>query len=176
LKEFHELTEEEKVLFLENTFYYEVDMLINAYLRLLQIQIVNNDLEMFIALESFLLHGRNLYEFYFFQKRGVKDNARVYDYISHEKSNIIKSNTYLIEYEFKDKSNKQLAHLNYTRLEYENNEKKPWEIQKIMKEFICITKYFIGELSGDFRGNNILILNNKLNNNPYLKILKDKHF
>ena len=171
MKEFDKLTIEEKKKFLEWTFYYEVTMLIYSYLKLIQIQIINDNSEKNIAIETFVLHGRNLFEFYFLKERIKKDDARIFDFIPIKNLNFIKDNSFLVEYEFKEKSNKQIAHLNYTRLEYENTLKKSWDINRIMKEFILITKYFIEELSKEYKGENIMFLKELLNKNKYLNQL-----
>ncbi len=171
MKEHDKITFEEKKQFLEGPFFYEVTMLIYSYFKLLQLKIINIESEKNIAIETFIMHCRNLYEFYFLNSRIKNDDAKFFDYISVDNFNKIKDNLYLNSCNFKDKSNKQLAHLTYTRLEYDTLEKKVWEIEKIMKDFVVLTKYFINDLCNDFKGENINYLNKLFDDNPNIKIL-----
>jgi hypothetical protein len=172
---YNEVSEDQKKEFIEGPFCYEINMLIYSFFKLLQLQIIINDNEKNVSLETFILHGRILYEFYFLSTR-KDDDARISDFIQVDKFNIIKNNLDLNnkDFEFKFKSNKQLAHLTYTRLNYDTSEKKEWEIEKIMKEFVCISKFFIHELSDAYKGTKISELQSLLDNNYFLNVfLKD---
>lgn len=165
----NEISENQKKIFIEGPFCYETNMLIFSFFKLLQIRIKRNVNEINISLETFVLHGRNLYEFYFFDNR-YEDDARAFDFIDINKLNNIRKSLNLSKNDFgyKFKTNKQLAHLTYTRLNYEQSYEKEWKVNEIMKDFVHITKFFIIELNKKHKGEKILELKTLLDNNYFL--------
>ncbi|MBI5403493.1 MAG: hypothetical protein HY959_08830 [Ignavibacteriae bacterium] len=173
----NDVLDAQKKEFIEGPFCYETNMLIYSFFKFLQLQIIINENEKNVSLETFILHGRILYEFYFFNNRYKdEDDAKAFDFIDINKLNNIRNSLNLSkkDFEYKFKSNKQLAHLTYTRLNYDNTEEKNWKIEEIMKEFVYISKFFINELSDDYKGANIRKLQSLLDNSYFLnEFLKD---
>jgi hypothetical protein len=87
---------------------------------------VSDQFEKNILLESFAIHCRNLFDF-FYKKRKYVDDIVAYDYISQKKQFIHERTKTRILKNLTEKANKQVAHLTYKRNNY-NRRTKGWSV------------------------------------------------
>ncbi len=142
---------EEKTLLLAEHYKYEVDMLFMTWQKLNALTIDVNTHN--AILESFLLHSRNLIEFYYDLKKYKNSDARAHDYFDEKiKWEDIRPN---IDYkDFKININKQISHLTYDRVKFTLSD-KAWTPLYIMIELFQITKIFISKLPSKYSHQNL---------------------
>ncbi len=107
--------------------FYEVWMF---YQIVLILKTTTDQLQKNILLESFAIHARNLFDFFYPKKHSKDDDILVNDYIKSinnykRKRTKRKQLYYLIR-----KTDKQVAHLTYTRNRY-NRKTKGWKFKDI---------------------------------------------
>lgn len=117
---------------------YEMNMLRFCYKNLnIEEGLLKN-----VFIESFLIHSRNLYKFFYSDNR-YEDDVIAKDYVINIKE-FLKKRSQQDEFrDFKNKWNKMLSHLSYSRLDY-IDEKKQWNFTKLFqlldkteKAFFC---------------------------------------
>jgi len=144
---------QEREAFLEEHFYYEVSMLIFAVHRLFEITHSGrrDQSSINMALETLLLHARNLREF-FYAKPRRRDDARPEDFVGDidkwkrerpEETDLIK--------EVRERANKELAHLTYKR-HYGIPPKKQWNYGAAQTDFLKVVKVFLENVPQRYRG------------------------
>lgn len=90
---------------------------------------VQDQFEKNILLESFAIHSRNLFEF-FYTKKKRKDDMVVGDFTIRKHEFILKRTRKRNLENLTKKTNKQVAHLTYSRNNY-NVSTKGWDVSKI---------------------------------------------
>jgi|WetSurMetagenome_2_1015567.scaffolds.fasta_scaffold93918_2 hypothetical protein len=167
MKSYKDITIEEKIIFLNKHFLYEVSMTFDLFFLDInsnnskQKNILDN-----IRLESFIFHARNLIDFYYEKnKKGEryhKDDAWAIDYFDDEEL-WYENRPDISDWkdEFLKRAGKQIAHLTYSRLEI-NPENKEWNIYEIEKPLKRITILFIEKINNEFRTKKIKKLYNCL--------------
>jgi len=80
MKNHNQLTLDEKINFLNDHIYYEIDMFIKSFIKLKDLNSINYKDIINHILESFAIHARNLIEFYF-ESSNFPDDSRVQDYL-----------------------------------------------------------------------------------------------
>lgn len=161
------ISDNDKAKYLNEHFYYEVDMLIYSVMKLNKTMCHS---ENNLALDSFAIHTRTLYGFFSNAENtyNQKDDALAEHFISISKDQwdeLIKSEIEILDkLEVSYKTNKQVAHLTYKRLEYDKTN-KGWEINPIACSILQITLYFIDNIKPEYipsESNNLEILKNKI--------------
>ena len=150
------LSGQKEKAFLEEHFYYEVSMLIFAVRRLFEItrngRRDQNSINM--ALETLLLHARNLREFFYAEMR-QKDDARPENFAGDidkwkrerpEETDLIK--------EVRERANKELAHLTYKRY-YGTPPQKQWNYEAVQTDFLKVVKVFLENVPQRYWGPNL---------------------
>lgn len=123
---------------------------ISILIKQTESQILNN-----IILEATLVHCRCLIDFYEKKSRTRKgkvenDDILSKDYFAYEAKPLDSGNAFI---KYKDRINKDLAHLSYSRTE-RNNETKKWPIIEILKPIFIRSIDFISHiLKNNFTGN-----------------------
>ena len=145
---------EEKKLYLEEHFYYEVMMMLFSYKKSENSKYITTDFrEDNLAIEGFLLHVRGLIEFFFYS--AVKKDARAYEFVENwnDIQPKIKDEMILI----KDRIDKELAHLTWGRKD-PNNPDKNWDLDSIYIKMLKTLKVFIENLGDNLKGKNMRAL------------------
>lgn len=108
---------------------------------------ITDQFEINIALESFVVHSRNLFDFFYSEKK-YPDDISVYDYLKRKKDfNKEKSKKRNLE-NLTNKANKQVAHLTYSRNNY-NKINKGWLINKIVDNMNITITAFLKNLNSE---------------------------
>ncbi|MEN9406914.1 MAG: hypothetical protein RLZZ455_130 [Candidatus Parcubacteria bacterium] len=107
---------------------YEIMMFNAASLQLMPPP--SNQLQTNILLESFAIHSRNLFDFFYTKPK--KDDISAGDYLSRKKEFILKRTKKKVLKNLTRKTNKQIAHLTYSRNNY-NSHTKGWGVISINK-------------------------------------------
>lgn len=107
-----------------------------------------------MALETFLLHARNLREFFYGEKQ-FQDDARAYQFFTDKEcwKKIRPGETDSIK-EVTKRGNKELAHLTYKRISGTPPE-KGWDCRKIRSDFLEVVKVFLDKLPEKYSGKNL---------------------
>ncbi len=101
-----------------------------------------------VFIESFAIHCRNLYDF-FYTKPNNSDDVNVYNFsISKRNFNIEKANKKTLQV-IKRKANKQVSHLTYSRINYNSIHKKAWNVLKIYENMSITILSFLKNLSAE---------------------------
>jgi hypothetical protein len=167
LKSFKNLTLKEKKRFLDDPYYYEVSMLFHSFFFNIvgdsqQAAILKN-----IRLESFILHARNLIEFYYEKSNSKKeriheDDAWAVDFFKEKELWLnIRPDIKDWKRKFEKRAAKELAHLTYSRLEI-SPENKIWNIFEIANPIKEISILFIDNIDEILKTQKILSLQNYL--------------
>lgn len=90
---------------------------------------VQDQFEKNVLIESYAIHSRNLFDF-FYTKRKIKDDMIANDFLLKKKEFKVKRVKKRILQNLTRKTNKQIAHLTYSRNTY-NSATKPWNVPKI---------------------------------------------
>lgn len=119
-----------------------------------------------VRIENFLLHFRNLFDFFYPSETIYRDNMCVYDFIDNYEEF---DNKKIVEKDLdvKGKINKYLSHITYTRC---SSEFPKWQIEKIMEGTVKTVEAFYDALPEDYREWNYVKEIDKL-----VKGFKDKH-
>jgi len=139
------LTDEEKQELLGEHFYYEVKMLSFTATKLIeftQIDIWNKNM----ALETFLLHARNLREFFYRDSKQHETDARAYEFVK-ERNKWEEARPEETEWikKVRERVNTELAHLTYRRYAGTPPD-KGWKHYEIQKDFLKVVKIFLDHL------------------------------
>lgn len=138
------LDDEEKKRYLREHFYYEVKMLDFAAAKLAEFaptDIWNRNM----ALETFLLHARNLKEFFYYKP--CKPYLRAYDFVENETEwdrDKPAEKTHWIK-EVEGRADKELVHLTHGRI-YGTPPEKKWDYGTIQRDFLKVVKHFLDHL------------------------------
>jgi hypothetical protein len=115
---------------------YEIQIFHYAYISYSQPNVNKNDLLRSIFIEAFVLHARNLYDFFYRRKNKTPrdDDVIVEDFLSNKNMKIFKKNrtnkTEMDRVFSITRANKEIAHLSYYRLR-KTAKTKQWKIPKI---------------------------------------------
>jgi len=158
-----QVSEHERMAFLDEHFHYEVFMLGYSLKKIIDSKRPSNRNDEALALEGFLLHARNLNEFYYYQS-SRKDYARATDYIDKliwekvrpKKTSEIKEQEIRINHE--------LSHLTYNRIAGDGVEKQ-WDCGRLYNDYIMVTKCFLDNLPDKFFGDKLKGLKAELSAN-----------
>lgn len=180
-------TDEDKKEYLEEHLVYEVEMLLYSFGQLTKCtniveecsltstQISTPNVTQFwgqsrdgnfgnMALETFLLHARNLREFFYKQDKR-SDDARACDFFTHRDSwEKLKPNETDSIAKVKNRADKELAHLTYQRYSGTPPE-KIWDYGEIFFDFLKVIRVFLDEIPGIFFGENLKNLRHKVSLN-----------
>ena len=106
-----------------------------------------------MALETFLLHARNLREF-FYSDRKRDDDARAFHFFPDKNSweKLRPKETDSIR-DIKNRANKEIAHLTYKRISGTPPDKN-WDCGKILTDLLAVTKFFLDKLPKEYIGEN----------------------
>ncbi len=171
------LTDEDKKVYLDEHFCYEVEMLLYSFEQLTKCTNIVKDCNLTsthistpnvgqfweqsrdgnfgnMALETFLLHARNLREFFYRDDKGGHDDARAFEVFKDKDPwrKIRPNETDSIK-EVKKRANKELAHLTYKRISGTPPE-KGWEYGKILSDLLGVIEVFLGKLPEKYSGEN----------------------
>jgi hypothetical protein len=103
------------------------------------------------TLESFLMHARNLYDFFFVAPRPKMPDVSVQQFFDDGetwKPDAIRYCPYLTRE--RERLNRSIHHLSYDRLNFES--KKQWEISTIVSDVTAVWNEFLTRLSPERRG------------------------
>lgn len=153
------ITKEGKANFLNEHFFYEVQMLDAAFTMLVE-EKNKDDYKANIAMESIISHARNLVEFYYFDPKSGTDYARASDFIENWPNNRPNKTTDLNL--VLSRGNKEITHLTYKRI-YGVPEEKNWNLSNIYKDLMVVTKKFLNNLEESYRTETLNSLRNQLN-------------
>lgn len=160
---FKDLTIDDKRMFLNKYFVYEVNMLISSYRFILESNQTKNQFFKNISLECFVMHARVLRDFFNSKNKKYEDDALAIDFLKDDNNfyEFIDSNKEIFDY-LKNKSNKQAVHLTYTRMTIELNNKS-WDARKVITELLKIVLEFLNNLNETFLFENISQLKYDIN-------------
>ena len=150
-------TQKEKKTFLNEHFLYEIQMMKNVvyYFHDLKKQDQLTHFHMNLIIDDFMLHARNLYEF-FFHDKDQEDHARAQHFmkegiqwkdIKPEKTSWIKK--------LEVRANLEVSHLTYRRISGTPPE-KAWDFMTMYIEFHDITHKFLLNVSEEYLGQEII--------------------
>lgn len=123
--------------------FYEIWMLYNAAMIL---KTTTDQLSKNILLESFAIHARNSFDFFYPKKHFASSDILVTDYLINKKNyNRQKTKKKILKYLVR-KADKQIAHLTYTRNKY-NQKTKGWYFKDISDKFKPTVTAFFNNLS-----------------------------
>jgi len=123
--------------------FYEIWMLYNTTIIL---RTTTNQLSKNVLLESFAIHTRNLFYFYYPKKHFNSSDILVTNYILSKKIyNKQKTKKIVLKYLVR-KADKQIAHLTYTRNKY-HQKIKGWYFKDISDKFKPTVNAFFNNLS-----------------------------
>lgn len=178
-------TDEDKKEYLEEHLVYEVEMLLYSFGQLTKCtniveecsltstQISTPNVTQFwgqsrdknfgnMALETFLLHARNLREFFYKDDKGRPDDARAFElFMDKDPWKKLRPNETDSIKEVKNRADKELAHLTYKRISGTPPEKK-WDCGKILFDLLGVVKVFLDKLPEQYFGENLKDLKYKV--------------
>lgn len=123
---------------------YEFEMLEYCYEKLSKSRSKNGGMQN-LFIEGFLLHARILKGFFVDKKR--KDDVSATDFVDSQKWMEVKSKLCYYLEENRERLNKYLAHLSYSRLQND----KQWEYKKIYDELVEAWKKFYNLLPEEYK-------------------------
>lgn len=150
--------------FLKEHFFYEVEMLIYSAQKLFEANQKNDTPGINMGLETFLLHSRNLIEFFYFDKNKNKEYARAVDFINPKKWNLVRPQRDESINKFLERANYEVSHLTYKRLYGETDDKK-WIWGEYLLKLLGITRAFLDNLSPEYRDTMLEILGQQVDHN-----------
>jgi len=133
---------------------YEIQLFHVAYAMWLKPEINRNDLLRNVFIETFILHTRNLYEFFYRQKKNQPrvDDMIVDDFLSNKRLIIFRANrtkkTEIDRIFIKKRADKELAHISYYRLR-KTPTTKAWKIPEIYNQMQKTIKAFLGVINDE---------------------------
>lgn len=141
---FNSLKSEDIINFLDEHFSYEVDMIFFSLKKCIELgKTTENIPNKNMAIENFLLHARNLLEF-FYQPHNKNEKC---SYAGHFFNNeddwgkICPNKTETIK-QLEKRVHNEVTHLGYDRISGTPPEKS-WDNQQLLKDFMAIIKIFI---------------------------------
>ena len=149
------LTDEQKKGFLEEHFYYEVEMLEFSVTRLEESRLAGNQDSVNMAIDACLLHARNLREFLYSDEKKYGTDARAYEFV-RDKSEWRKDRppeTHWIK-EVKKRAHVELAHLTYKR-HCATPPEKDWDCGAIRRDFLRVVRVFLDHLPKEYIGDGL---------------------
>jgi len=174
-----EPTDDDKKRYLEEHFFYEVRMLMYSFEQLTKSSNIGGEhktsftdvstpgiqqawesgsrdiLFLNMALETFLLHARNLREFFYGDRKRFPDDARSSDF-SDLWETLRPKESMEIE-RIRDQAGEELAHLTYKRM-HGTPPGKEWSYRKIFSEFLEVIRIFLKNLPEKYFNKNLIIL------------------
>ncbi|MFA6436066.1 MAG: hypothetical protein WCW30_02945, partial [Candidatus Gracilibacteria bacterium] len=129
--------------YLEEHINYELKMFYCSMLYLRKFKESDDEIGKYISLESFLLHGRNLADFFFKKKKG--NYVRAMEYFNEDIWGKIKPLKSSKMKNFMIRANNELAHLTIERKSGKLKEKE-WDVSDIFLEFCKCVKLFFNNL------------------------------
>jgi hypothetical protein len=181
--------DEDKRIYVEEHFCYEVEMLLYAFMQLgggTSMRMETNNLILATTLvttlsvveynkkqsidqnfsnmaqETFLLHARNLREFFYRDDKQRLDDARAFEFfIDKDSWRKLRPNETDSIKEVKNRADKELAHLTYKRISGTPPEKL-WDYRKIFFDFIEVIEVFLKQLPEKYFGQNSRNLAHKM--------------
>jgi hypothetical protein len=149
------LTDAELKKFLEEHFSYEVEMLYFSVTKLIEFKQINDSGGINMALETFLLHARNLREFFYYDTKKFPTDARASDFF--EEGNLwreIRPDETDSILKIKERVGKELAHLTYKRI-YGTPPEKNWSCGETFKDLLKTVKIFLNNLPDKYKGDGL---------------------
>jgi len=172
-------TEDDKKRYLEEDFFYEVKMFMYSFEQLtkpsnigeehkasvtyINIPSIQRALEsgfgdaffLNMALETFLLHARNLREFFYGDRKKFPDDVRSSDLLDQWETLRPKESMEIER--IRDQAGEELAHLTYKRM-HGTPPGKEWSYRKIFSEFLEVIRIFLKNLPEKYFNKNLIIL------------------
>lgn len=150
--------------FLGEHFWYEIDMLLYSVTTLDQSARNNNQSGINMALDNFVAHGRNLLEFYYYQKSGGSNYARATHFVdSSNWEKVRPPKTELIK-ELERRASNEMVHLSFKRISGTPPE-KIWNCGQCSKDLLIVTKKFLEILPEKYFSDTITNLKVPLDSN-----------
>jgi|GEM_PF-703579 len=144
---------------LEEHFHYEFSMFAYSFHKLKEGRQLS-DPDKYMALECFLLHARNLYEFYYHSS--FNDYARAVDFVpSWDKTRPAKTEAIK---EQESRINLELSHLTYRRIAGSAPEKR-WNYGILYNNWLSVTKTFLEYLPNKYIGDKLRKLKERICSN-----------
>jgi len=154
-----ELTKEFKKEFLETHFYYEVTMFLNTFFKMYRYQLkadakdFSNELLRVVFLETFMLHTRNLIEFFYYKNRN--EQSSVTDFIEILKWRKLKSKKFKGLDVLYSRICSDISHLTYDRKPIDTT--KSWDTDIFSHVFILI-EIFLNEILLEIESDKLKVL------------------
>lgn len=139
-------SQEDKKTLLQRDFYYEVTIFKKSYEGGLFLSAQTFE----VALDSFLTHFRNLYEFFY--DGGNSDKAHAFHFIESWRNKVPPSNIRI----WNIKINQYLSHISYRRV---TEIYSGWAVEEMYNHFINLINEFISELPSEFSNDELKRLN-----------------
>ena len=138
-------TSEEKKNYLEKHFTYEMEMLIFSceFLK----REATDQMRINLGLENFLLHGRSLLEFFYYDPHDKY--LRAINFIPKFKQ--IRPEKTLNLCELERRASDEIIHLGYLRID-RTDIVKQWNWGKTLVDFLAVGKVFLDHLSNEYFG------------------------
>lgn len=158
-KIFNNLTDREKYIFINEHFHYEVDMFFFALRKNTEfIKAANFEEKQFhsnMAIEDFLLHARNLLEFFYYNNDKKKQHASAGDFFTDKDHwiKIIPRKTKSI-IQLEKRVNSEVTHLSYDRVGASLEDKK-WNNVTLLHDFMALVKIFLINIDGKYLSKNL---------------------
>ena len=143
--------EHNRAKFLGEHFKYEVEMLIHSVQKLIDANQGGDTNDVNMGLESFLLHSRNLTEFFYFPKDRKKECARAVDFISQDEWNRVRPQRDEEIKSFLKRANHETSHLTYKRF-YGDPDDKRWKWGQYFLKLIKVIRSFLDNLPEKYIG------------------------
>ncbi len=172
---------EDKKNYLEEHFIYEVEMLCFSFTRIIKFKKIDEEPAQYspfstlvntpwvaqhtplasdpnninMALETFLLHARNLREFFYNDNKRYDTDARAWDFLE-EKNLWQKLRPAEMEsmIEIRERAGKELAHLSYKRI-YGTPPEKSWNTGETLGDLLKVVGIFLEHLSPKYFGDRL---------------------
>lgn len=154
-----ESRDREELLKVSEHIYYEYSML-----KYLAVDLTNGGIRKVhiynAMLESFITHLRVLYDLFYLDTAKWQGDTLASDFfLSPEEWSSIRPMPSVLLKEAKERANKELAHLTYTRIK-RAEEGRVWQYQELEKEITQIFKFFLSKVSDELLCRNLLFLKN----------------
>lgn len=179
---------EDKKNYLEEHFIYEVEMLCFSFARIIDSKQIDEEPAQYslhstsistpwvaqhgeqandanninMALETFLLHARNLKEFFYNDNKRYDTDARAWDFL--EDKNLwqkLRPAEMGSMIQIRKRAGKELAHLSYKRI-YGTPPEKNWNIGEILSELLKVVDIFLDHLSPKYFGDRLQNLKQRI--------------
>lgn len=145
--------------FLNEHFVYEINMLHYSSMRLAYHLKEKDQNGINMSLEDFLLHGRNLLEFFYYKQ--TDNYVRASHFINNDEWRKNKPSKTKNIIELEKRSSKELVHLTFDRISGMPPEKL-WNYYECLKDLLILTKIFLNLLPKKFYGSEIINLKDNI--------------